>query len=195
MRGLCFWKYHSLLLITALISVTTPALAQPIPTLRPPHGEINPTFWEQYGWLTIIVPIVLIIVIGALIVLLTRPKKNIVERPEIVARRGLAALRGRVTDGAMLMEVSRILRRYVVFAFDLPPQELTTTELKQTLQSLPRTEPALVAAVTEFLRQCDEDKFSPPALPPHTDAPSRALELLEKIEARRRLLLAQQPAA
>jgi hypothetical protein len=178
-----------------LLLLQVPTFAQPIPALRPPHGEIKPSFWEQYGWLTIIVATVLIIVIAALIILLTRPGKKIVEPPEFVARRGLAALRGRVTDGPMLMEVSRILRRYVVFAFDLPPQELTTTELKQTLQSLPRTEPALVAAVTEFLRQCDEDKFSPPALPPHTDAPSRALELLEKIESRRRLLLArQQPA-
>ena len=93
------------------------------------------------------------------------------------------------------MEVSRIFRRYIVFAFNLPPDELTTAELSRTLQSLPQAEPALAAEIGEFLRQCDEDKFSPPAMPPHVGVATRALALLEKVEARRRQLLEKQTAA
>jgi hypothetical protein len=176
--GLCF---HSLF-----------ASAQPPPALRPPRGEIAPTFWEQHGWQIIIVVVANIILIGVLIILFTRQKPKPPESPEVLARRSLAALRGRKVDGVLLMEVSRIFRRYVIFAFSLPPEELTTTELQNALQSRARED---VSAAIDFLRQCDDGKFSPMGTPPNSDPASRALELLEKIEICRRQALPQATTA
>ena len=167
--GLCF---HSLF-----------AFAQPPPALRPPRGEIAPTFWEQHGWQIVIVVVANLILIGVVIVLLTRQKPKPSEPPEVLARRSLTALRGRIVDGALLMEVSRIFRRYVIFAFNLPPDELTTAELQSALPSRAHEE---VLAAIDFLRQCDEEKFSPIGTPPNADPASRALELLEIIEVHRR---------
>ncbi len=168
-----------------------PALAQPIPSLRPPRDEINPTFWEQHGLLIIIAAVVLLVTVATLLFLLLRPRKKLAEPPEVAARRSLTALRGRIADGALLMEVSQIFRHYVVFAFDLPPQELTTVELCATLPSSRKAEPGLVAAIGDFLRVCDVDKFSSHPVPPIADAAARALELLEKTEVRRRQFLPQ----
>jgi hypothetical protein len=183
----------------AFILVTSSALAEgpPFlgPTLLPPRGEISPTFWEQHGWLVIIDAFIALIIITALVILLTRPRQIRIEAPEVVARRALEKLRSRADDDALLMEVSRVFRRYLVFAFDLPPEELTTGELDRTLQSSPKTEPALARDVVNFLRQCDQDKFSPPVVPPRVGVASRALELLEKIEAHRRQTFVHPSAA
>jgi len=171
------------------------AHAQPLPALRPPRGEITPTFWGQHGWQIIIVVVASIIVVGVLIILLTRAKPKLSEPPEVLARRSLVTLRGRTVNGALLMEVSRVFRRYLIFAFDLSPHEPTTAELSQTLQSSTKADPSLVSSVVKFLRECDEDKFSPNTSPPHTDPATRALELLEKIEVCRRRTLYQAAAA
>jgi hypothetical protein len=183
------------LLLLCLLFISNAALAQPHSGLFPPRDEINPTFWEQHALLVILVTFFIVLALTALLILLTRPKQNEIIVPEVAARRALQALQNRPADGALIMEVSRIFRRYVVFAFNLPPDELTTAELSRALQSLPQAEPALVTAIGDFLHQCDEDKFSPPALPPHVNVASRALALLEKIETRRLQLLAQPTAA
>jgi hypothetical protein len=171
------------------------ANAQPLPALRPARGEITPTFWEQHGWHIVIVVVASIILVGIVIILLTRAKPKLSEPPEVLARRSLVALRGRTVNGALLMEVSRVFRRYLIFAFDLSPHEPTTAELSQTLQSSAKADPSLVASILKFLRECDEDKFSPNTSPPHTDPATRALELLEKIEVCRRRTLYQAAAA
>src|SRR5579862_4290772 len=82
--------------------------AQPLPALRPPRGEIAPTFWEQHGWQIAITSLVIIIVAGVVIVVLTRQKPKPPEPPEALARRSLAALRGRPVDGKLLVDISRI---------------------------------------------------------------------------------------
>jgi hypothetical protein len=172
-----------------LILFAASAPAQPHSGLLPPRGEIGPTFWEQHAWLVILVAFFIVLALTALLIVFTRPNQNEIVPPEIAARRALQARLNRPADGTLIMEVSRIFRRYLVFAFNLPPDELTTAELSHALQSLPQVEPALAAEIGDFLRQCDEDKFSPPALPPHVDVATRALALLEKIKTRRR----QQP--
>jgi hypothetical protein len=177
----------------ALCSI--PAFAQPPPALRPPRGEIGPTFWEQYEPLVIIAALAAFILAVVLTVLFMLPKHNPAESPLGATRRGLAARQNRTEDGALIMEVSQIFRGYVIFAFELPSGELTTAELAQSLQSLQKTDPALTTAIVDFFRRCDEDKFSPPALPPHANVASRALELLNKIEAQRRQTLMQQTTA
>jgi hypothetical protein len=184
-----------LLCCGAFISGVASALAQPPSALRPPYGEIGPAFWEQYGWAVIVAGFVALIVIIALIILLTRPERKMAEPPEAAARCALAVLQNRPQNGALIMEVSRVFRRYVIFAYNLPAGEPTTAELNQELRSAPNAEPMLAAAIGDFFRQCDEDKFSPPALPPHTNVASRALQLLNRIEAHRRQTLMKQPVA
>ncbi len=53
--------------------------------------------------------------------------------------------------------------------------------------------PELSAALSEFLRQCDQRKFSPPAPAPPFGAVAQALKLIDQAQTRR-LALAQ-PAA
>ncbi len=97
-----------------------------------------------------------------------------------------------------------MLRRYVVAAFELPPDELVTSEFCRLLAGHERIGPELAAAVGEFLRRCDEHKFAPPhsptpmewdsasslssptgRMPGPPGAAARALELVELGEARR----------
>jgi hypothetical protein len=157
-----------------------------MPKLRPPHDELQPTFWELYGWWTIAGAVLVLAVLAFFIAWLRRPKPDVVTPPEILARRALENLHGRAEDAALVVEVTRILRRYVLSVFGLPPDELTTAEIRQVLQSCKPTGPDLASAVTDFLRECDERKFAPAPSPPRTGAVDRALALLEKVEASRR---------
>jgi hypothetical protein len=104
---------------------------------------------------------------------------------ELQARQELAALRQRSEDGRMVSQVSRVMRRYVVTAFELPPDELTTSEFCRALGGDQKIGPELAAAVGEFLRRCDEVKFAPSSSPRQMGAAIRALELIELGEARR----------
>lgn len=178
-----------------LVSCPVSVFAQPPPALRPPRGEIDPTFLEKHGWLVAIIAFAAIVAIALLVILLCRPKRKRIESPEALARRSLMALQNRSEDGALIMQVSQIFRRYVIFAFELPAGELTTAELNQALEPLPKTDPALVTAIGDFLRRRDEEKFAPHSRPPQLHAASRALELLEKIEVHRRRASLEEPAA
>jgi len=106
--------------------------------------------------------------------------------PDVLARSALEALRGRPEDIALVAEVSGIFRHYVIAAFNLPPDELTTAELHRALQSHPQASAELVAEIIEFLSRCDEYKFAPahPASP--FDGVAGALELIAKTEAQRK---------
>jgi hypothetical protein len=183
------------LLLFCFALISCPALAQPPPPLQPPHGEIGPSFWEQYHLLIIVVAIVAFLFIIALTFLLSLSKPALVISPTVVARRALITLQRRPENDATMTEASQILRRYVIFAFNLPSEELTTAELNRKLQSLSGVDTVLLNAVANFFRQCDEDKFSPPALPPHVGAVARALQLLDRIEAHRIQIASQQPVA
>lgn len=178
----------ALSLVTGISLALSAALssAQPPAALRPPRGEINPTFLEQHGWLIAAMALVALIAIVLLIVLFTRPKLRVAEPPEVAARRALHALGHTAEDGTLIMEASRIFRRYVLFAFGFPAVELTTKELREALQSRPQCDPAMVTEIDDFLRQCDEEKFAPLSRPPRLRSVARALELLEKIEVQRR---------
>ncbi len=160
-----------------------------LPPLLPPHGELRQTFWELHGWQCVAGAVVALGIIVAGIIWLRRPRQLIVEPPGVLARRALELLRGRPEDGALVMNVSRILKRYVMAALNLPPEELTTTEFRQTLQAQPEIKPDLAAATGEFLKRCDEWKFAPERPTPQLGAVEGALELVEKLE------LSRQPVA
>ena len=156
-----------------------------IPPLRPLRGELGPTFWERSsGW------IALALVLAAVAVAVgfkyfRRAKPIVALPPEVRARQALEALRGRPEDTALVTEVSHYFRQYVVAAFGLPPEELTTTELHAALgRRLPAC-PELLSEMIRFLRQCDERKFAPASVTAPLGAVDRALELVRQSEAQR----------
>jgi hypothetical protein len=109
--------------------------------------------------------------------------------PETIARQALEALRNQHEDGALLSRVSQILHRYLKGAFDLPLVESNTTEFCAAIATHERVGPELAGAVADFLRRCDERKFSPvPA--PELGAVGQALKLVESGEERRAWLRA-----
>jgi hypothetical protein len=152
--------------------------------LRPPRGEIPPTFWETYSIWILIGALVFLALIGIIIWIVTRPKPPIIVPPEVRAREALSPLVARTEDGLVLSQVSQILRRYVAEAFGLPPGELTTTEFCSLIANHEKIGRDLASTISEFLRRCDERKFTPaPPAAPMTAA-ATALNLVEISQAR-----------
>jgi len=176
-------------------ATNTPANDE-IPPLRPPHAEIPATFWDQYSAWVILAGFLVIVLVGAAIWFFTRPKPPVVVPPEVLARKALEPLRQQAEDGALLSRVSQILRHYVAAAFDLPPDELTTAEFCAAITRHPSIGLELSAALSAFLRLCDQDKFSPPAPVPPLSAVAQAFKLIDQSQARRLALAhsAGQPA-
>ncbi len=156
-----------------------------LPPLQPPHAILPPSFWEQHVWAVVAVDVLLLALLVLLILWVRRRMPAAIIPPAVLARRDLEALRDQTEDGVLLMKASVILRRYVTFACGLPPGELTSAELCQTVAARPLFSPGLAAAIADFFRQCDERKFraDPPAS--NLGAVVTALALVEKIEQRR----------
>jgi hypothetical protein len=165
-------------------AVTNTSAGDELPALRPPHGELPPGYWEQHGVWTILAGTLVLVLAGVAIWALTRPKPAIVVPPELEARRALGPLRQRPEDGLLLSQISQILRRYVAAAFGLPPGELTTAEFCRAVAGHQRVGSELASALSDFLRQCDERKFSPPPPAPPLSAAAHALKLIDQAEAR-----------
>ena len=178
---------------TLCAAATNVPAHEEIPPLRPPRAEIPPSFWEQYGFVTIILGVLLLALVCVVIWVLTRPKPPVAVPPEIEARRALEPLRGRPEDCLLLSRVSQVLRHYVATAFGLPPGELTTAEFGLAIAGRAEIGPELVSVLTDLLRQCDERKFSRPAPAPPLSAVAYALKLIDQSQARRAALT--QPVA
>ena len=202
-RPLRLWtRDFGLWTVAAALSLLAPALSLPaaapisaddIPPLRPAHGEMAPAFWELYGLWVAIAGVLLLMLVCGVAWLLSRPKPPVVVPPEVQARQALKPLRQQPEDGALLSRVSQILRHYVTAAFDLPPGELTTAEFCAIIATQSPIGPELSAALTAFLRECDQRKFSQstPAAP--LSATVQALKLIDQAQTRR-LALAQSAA-
>jgi len=153
--------------------------------LRPPRAELPPSFWEKYELWLILGSILVLALIAAIVWIATRPKPPIIIPPEVRAKQVLNSLLNKPEDGLVLSQVSQVLRHYVTEAFALPPGELTTAEFSRLLANDESVGFELGGAVSDFLRQCDEKKFtaSPPPVP--LDAVATALKLIETAQARR----------
>jgi len=166
---------------------TVPAFAQPATNkpsaLAPAYGQIPQTFWNQHGTMIIIGGLTALLLFGVLLWMLLRTKMPLVVPPEILARQALSKLEGLPEDGNVLSEVSQILRRYVSTVFKLPPGELTTAEFFSALASNDKISVELGDAVSRFLRECDERKFSTAAVSTPFNAVPRALKLISLAEA------------
>jgi hypothetical protein len=159
-----------------------------LPTLVPAYPEIPPTFWEQHQSLVIVVSFAVIAFGFLLLKALLRPETTIPPSPETVARQALAPLRGQPENGKLLSEVSQILRRYAVAAFQLPPGEMTTAEFYLALAQNEKMAVTLGEEIAHFLRECDERKFSPASATSPFNAIDRAGELISRSEAHRQLV-------
>jgi hypothetical protein len=152
--------------------------------LRPPRAEIPPTFWERYNVWIIAGALVFLALIGIIVWIVTRPKPPIIILPEIRAKQALDPLLTKSENGLLLSKVSQILRHYIAEAFSLPAGELTTTEFCSLIANHEGIGFELAATISEFLRRCDERKFTPsPPTAPMTAA-ATALKLVETAQAR-----------
>lgn len=154
-----------------------------LPKLLPPYGPMPPTFWEQHGTNIIITSIALGMLAGGVLWWLCRPKPPVVVPPAVQAREALARWAGRPEDRNCLSSISQVLRHYVVCAFEFPAGECTTAEFCRELEQNEKIGPELTQAISTFLRECDERKFSPAGSPAPLNAASRALELVARAEA------------
>jgi hypothetical protein len=174
-------------------AATNTPTSDEIPSLRPPHAELPPSFWEQYGPWTILLGVLVLALVCAAIWFLTRPKPPVVVPPEVAARNALEPLRQVPEDGLLLSRVSQVLRHYAATAFGLPPGELTTAEFCRAIAGHEQVGPELASALSDFLRQCDQRKFSPPPPAPPLSAVAHALKLIDQAQAR--LAALAQPVA
>jgi hypothetical protein len=156
-----------------------------IPPLRPPRAELPPSFWEEHGTSVLLCGIALLGFIFMAVWWLSRGRPQAVTPPEVQAREALELLRNRPEDGALLSRVSQILRRYVVQGFELPPNEVTTTEFCNLMAGAQKVGPQFAASISEFLRLCDQRKFEPSPAPQPFAGVEQALKLIEAGEARR----------
>jgi len=173
--------------LALLLLLPTVVLAQSsddVPPLLPALPEIPPTLWEQHGMLIVVLILIAVMLLAAGVWWLLQPKPPIPVPIEIQTRRELEQLRNQSEDGKTLSRVSQVLKRYVAVAFELPAGEMTTGEFSQTAARSEKVGRELAAAVNDFLRQCDEQKFSP-AAGVQVSACSRAMELFQTGEARR----------
>ena len=160
--------------------------AEKIPPLEPPKGELAPTFWEAHGWAVGFGVVAVIVLVELCWLWFRRPREVPVTPPDVLARRALEALRGAPENAEMLVKLSRLLRWYVIHSLGLPPVELTTADLRKALQSGPSVSPDLTLGITEFLRKCDECKFSPLPPTPPQGAVATALEWMDKLDRHRK---------
>jgi hypothetical protein len=171
-----------------LQAATNPATADEIPQLRPPRGEIPPSFWERYGLWMVFLGVLMLALVGLAVWFLTRPKAMAVVPAEVQARQDLQRLSEQPEEGAVLSHVSQVFRHYVAAAFSLPSGELTTAEFCALIAQNERLGAELATAITEFSRRCDQRKFAPPAPGQPLGAAAQALKLLDLAEARREQL-------
>ena len=177
------WMFPLLIFFTLSLSAQTST--NDLPKLAPPLPELPPTFWEQHGSTVLIVALAAFAVATIITFIALRPKPVSVVPPEIEARRALEELRSRAEDGAVLSRVSQILRRYIIALFALPPGEYTTAEFSLAISAHEKIGAELSTAVSNFLRACDERKFSASPQSSPSGVVQDALELIELAQARR----------
>jgi len=171
-----------LLLAFSGLPLFAQASTNALPALAPPYGEIPPTFWERHGTMILVAGIGVIALTVLILWKLFQPKPPVILPPEVLAREALTKLLRQHEDGKLLSNVSQILRRYVIAAFELPAAELTTTEFCAALAASEKIGTELSGTISDFLRECDERKFSTSPATAPLNAATRALELVALAE-------------
>lgn len=170
--------------LTVFAAETNGPSDAPTSSLRPPRGEIPPSFWELYGAWLILGSVVAVVVMAFVIWFITRPKPVTPVPFSVQARQELEPLRQLPEDGALLSRTSQIVRHYLAAMFNLASEERTTTEFSGAVLGDPRVGPALAGDVSEFLRICDLRKFAPGAPAASSGTVDRALLIIDRAEGR-----------
>ena len=152
-----------------------------LPLLAPAYGEIKPTFWEVYGVAVVIAAAVWVLGLGLVAWMIVRPRPVTGTPPLTVAREALKPLVNQPETGELLSQISLILRRAAASAFGLPPGEMTTAEFSAALERKEQPGPRVAKLLTDFLRECDEQKFAATA-PAPINAAKRAWHLISEME-------------
>ena len=162
-----------------------------LPALSPPYGELPPTLWEQHETSFVFAGLgaIVLVVLGLFAVF--RPRPKIIIPSEVQAREALNNLRQQPEDGVVLSRVSQVVRHYFSEVFQLSPGELTTTEFCREISGNDKIGPELLTATANFLRDCDDRKFSKDSVWVPLDASNRALNLVAQAEQRRAQLRQQ----
>jgi 1-acyl-sn-glycerol-3-phosphate acyltransferase len=153
-----------------------------LPKLLPPYGQMPPTFWGQHEMAAVAGSFILLALATAVVWRILKPRPRPVLPPAIIAGEALAKCGARSEDGKVLSEVSQTLRCYVGAVFEFPPGELTTAEFCRQLERSEKIAPQLTRAISDFLRACDERKFSPAISSAPLNAAGRALQFVAVIE-------------
>lgn len=158
-----------------------------IPPLAPPLPEIIPTFFEQHPVLRVVIPSAVTgFLLGLFFSIWFRPRKPpLLLAPAAQARNSLIELQAHPEDGALLSRVSNTIKRYLTNAFWLPPHEMTTSDFCKLIAKHEKIGQELAGRLGDFLRVCDERKFSPSTDQPPLGAATQALELINMAEAKR----------
>jgi hypothetical protein len=159
--------------------------------LRPPRAELPPGFWEQHGWWVALLSALGLAIVSLVAWLFSRPRRELMIGPAAWARQMLEPLRDQPEDGAILSRVSQVLRQYVAASFGLSSDEMTTTEFCRLLSQREAAGSEFCAAASQFLRQCDQQKFAPSSAASGMGAVSQVLILIEMGESRLAALQAQ----
>jgi hypothetical protein len=173
-------------------SATNSELADEIPPLRPPRGELPPGFWEQNGTWISVVAVLLLAVASVAVWIFRRPRVPAPLPPDIEAREALGRFAGKAETGEIISKVSAIVKRYFSLAFDLPRDELTTSEFVRASAQSGKVGAELASRIESFLRDCDQRKFTTPG---HAQPPwilISATRLIELGEQRREYLRFQE---
>lgn len=153
-----------------------------LPALAPAYGEMPPPFFEQHKNAIFIGGFALLLLAALILWQLLKPKPKIVLPPEIVAREILEKQQRQPEDGKVLSEISQTLRRYISTALEFPNGELTTAEFSAALAGNKKINAELAQTISDFLRECDERKFSPAKFSAQINAAQRALEIVAQVE-------------
>jgi hypothetical protein len=180
--------------LTFLIFVSTSVVASsaetnvlpdlPSSSLKPPRGEILPSFWEQYGTWIVLGSVVALAAIGVVIWLASRPKPSTPIPWAVQARQELDSLRHQPEDGFLLSRTAQIVRHYVAMAFGLPAGELNTSEFCGTVEGCEKIGPELAHEIIDYLHASDLRKFAPGPKETPLGALARAERIIERTESR-----------
>ena len=178
------WAF--VVLLFSALSLAAQTNSNMLPPLAPAYGVMRPTFWEQYGTEITIGAIVFLVIATGLVwiaLLPASPAKAL--PPEAKARNALAKLSLEPETGAVLSEISQVLRHYVIEALGIPEGEWTTSEFAAALANNEKAELNMTLKISNFLRECDQRKFAPANAGASLGAAKRALEIVSEMEKQR----------
>ena len=154
----------------------------PIPELRPPRGEVPASVEKKEDLRPWFIGAGILAVLAA--ILASRPKKlpPAPLPPYVNARKQLETLD---SSTATPLAISKVVRIYLLDAFQIPARGATSAELLQWLSAHPKWDTQLASDTDAFLDSCDEAKFAPAPPPGHPATIEKALALIARIEGRR----------